>query len=823
MIARLVRRELRGGVRAFRLLVACLALGVAAIASIGSMRAALIAGLQGDARALLGGDIEMVSSMGPIPEALTSALPAGSVTSQVIDMRAMTHKGDASVLAEMKSVDTTYPLYGDLVVAPPVALADGEAFIDTTLASQLGAAVGDLIDVGEAHVRVAAIITREPDRGIRGFDLGPRLMLTPRTLEQTALLQPGSLARYGYRARLPAGIDAELLATTLRERDDGVRIVSEKNATPGVKRFIDRVAQFLTLVALTALLVGGVGVSNAVSSYLESKLATIATLKCVGATNAVVLKLYLALVGLLALAGIVLGLVIGVALPWAFLPLVAKILPVAASRGFYWQPIMVALLFGVATALVFGVWPLSRIADIEPAALFRARIAMPSGRPRGAALGVIVAGIVALIALCLFGARDPLLASGFACAVVVAFGVYVAVARGLARLSRLTRHMRPSPLRLGLAALGRSGAPTLRTVLSLGLGLTVLSAIAVIESNLSRELGDAREITPPAFFFLDIQRDEADDFAAVVRGLPGVSRVVETPMLRGRIVAVHDTPVEALELPERARWSIESERGITYSAAPPDNTTITEGAWWPADYSGEPLVSFDAELAADMDLHVGQSLTVSVLGRQITTRVASLRDIDWRNMGINFTMILSPNALAGAPHTVLATAYAAPASEDAIFASIAKAFPHVSTVRVRDALVRAREVITGIAIAVRSAAAITLIMGVLVLAGGVMASHTRRTHDAVIFQVLGATRAKAAFVFLVEHGAAGIATACVAAVLGSAAAYAVVARIMELPWHVSPVALLVTLVLGATSSLAVGAIATWRALSHSPARLLRED
>ncbi len=828
VVWRLTLRELRGGVRPFRLLVICLALGVAAIAAIGSTRAALIAGLRADARALLGGDLEISSTTTPLDGTLLTNIATGRVLSHTVDLRAMARHGETSALVELKGVDGAYPLYGDVETEPAGALRDtvelGGALIDPTLAARLGVGPGDALVVGDATLTVRGVLAREPDRGIRGFELGPRVMVSHDAVRATGLIQPGSLVRYSYRLRLSEVVDAENLAESLRETLSGVRVVTHGQATPGVKRFIDRVTQFLTLVGLTALLVGGVGVSNAVSTFIESKLTTIATLKCVGASTRTVTAVYLSMTAVLGLAGIAAGLVVGALAPAALLPLVARLLPVAARSGVYWEPLAQAAAFGVVTALVFALWPLARVAAVKPATLFRSRVTEARATPSGGMLAATIGGVIALVALVLASARDLVIAIEFVGAVALAFGVFALVAQVFRRgASLLVRRMRPSALRVGLAGIVRNGVGTQRTVLTLGLALTVLSAIAVVEKNLARELGDARSLKPPSFFFLDVQAAEADAFTRELTALPGVARVDSVPMLRGRIVAVRGASVDTLEVPERSRSAIESDRGITYAATPPEGTRIAEGAWWAADYAGPPLVSFDAELARDLGVVRGDTLTFSILGRELTATVASLRDIDWRGMSINFAVILSPASLVGAPHTVLATAHVDSSFEENVFSRIAKDFPHVSTVRVRDALERVQSIMAGIATAVRSAAGLTLLMGVLVLVGGVLAAHTQRVHDAVIFKVVGATRATAALTFIAEHAFTGFGTALVASLLGSATAYGVVAGLMKMPWQVEPAALAVTLLLGTATSLVLGAFGTWRALGQKPATLLREE
>lgn len=825
---RLARRELRSGVRSLRPLIACLAIGVAAIAAIGSVRAALLAGLRADARALLGGDLELVSSASAIPGALTAHL-RGATLSQTLDLRAMARHGDAAALVELKAVDALYPLYGAVHIRPAQsireALDSGGALIDPTLASRLHVGVGDTLMLGEARLEVRGFLETEPDRGIRGFALGPRVMIASDAVAATGLVQPGSIVRHSVRAKLAAGDTEDEAAARLEApaRSAGVHVITHKDATPGVKRLVDRVAQFLTLVALTALLVGGVGVANAVAVFIESRLGTIAILKCVGADTHTVRTTYLVVTAALASLGILIGLLLGAALPPLVLPRIAEVLPIATSNEVHWQALALAAGFGATVTLIFALWPLSRIDAISPAELFRAEIVAVHGRPSGGFLVAILAATGVLVGLAVLGSTDTAIAAGFVAATALAFGVFALVALGVSQLGHLARRVAPSPLAIGLRALRQRPSLTRRIVLSLGLGLTVLTCIAVIENNLGRELSDERESQPPAFFFLDIQRDEGEAFEALLLAQPGVSRVERTPLLRGRITALRGEPVESLTIPERAKWAIESDRGITYASEPPERTKLTSGAWWARDYEGEPLVSFDGELADDLGLAVGDTMSFVILGRPITARIASLRDIDWRGMGINFAVIMSPSALRGAPHTYLATAYVAPSAETAVFDLVAKRLPHVSTIRVRDAIERLRGIVAAIAAAVRVAAVLTLVMGLLVLVGGMIATQSQRIRDAVIFKVLGASRRDIVIAFVVEHGVAGGITALVAAVLGSLAAHFVLVDMMQLSYHGAPYALAATLALGVGLSLVLGFAGTARALGRKPADVLREQ
>jgi putative ABC transport system permease protein len=832
---RFARRELRHGLRGFGIFLACLTLGVAAIAGVGSLAAAVDAGLKTDARVVLGGDAEFhLINREATPEQ-RAAISHGGAVSETAQMRAMarTPDGDRRSLIELKAVDGAYPLYGAVTLDPAQALpqalgeVDGHwgAVVDPALLARLGVKLGDTIRVGDGDFVIRAALTREPDLGGNMLIFGPRVMVTMAGLDATGLLQPGALVSHSYRLRAGPGIElAPFVAGVVAAFPDaGWRVRDFRNATPSVEQFVDRVTMFLTLVGLTALLVGGVGIGNAVRGYLAGKTATIATLKCLGAPAGLIARVYLVQIMALALAGIVLGLVIGAVAPPLIAPFIAAELPAEAQIGLYPVPLAVAAGFGVLVTLGFSLWPLGRAREISAASLFRDLVAPELRRPPWLYLAAIAASGIALAGLAIGVSPERMIALWFvlgAAATLLAFQLAALLVMAAARRIRGIR--RPG-LRLALANLHRPGAPTGSIVLSLGIGLTVLVAIALIQGNLVREVREALPQAAPSYFFLDIQPNQVGDFDRLMKTTPGVTGFDRVPSLRGRIMAVNGVPIEQVKVAPGARWATASERGLTYAANPPRGSRVVAGEWWPADYSGPPLISFDADLARGMGLAVGDTLTVNLLGRDVTARIANLRSIDWTSLGINFAIIFAPGTLEGAPQTHIATARTTPEAEDAVERAVTDRFPNVSAIRVKDALDAIARILEQIGVAVRITAAITLVAGTLVLAGAVAAGHRRRVYDAVVLKVLGATRGDIGGVFLLEYGLLGLITAAIAGAIGSIAAYFLLTEVMHASWLFMPAAVLGTTVVAVLLTLVVGFAGTWRALGVKPAPLLRNE
>lgn len=835
LAVRLAARELRGGLRGFRVFLACLTLGVAAIAAVGSVSAAFVAGLAGDARTLLGGDVELRLVHRPATAEQRAWLERSATVSDVVWLRAMARTPDGArrSLVEIKAVDDAYPLYGTVGLEPdrPLAALLAEegglwgAAVDPLILERLQLKVGDTIRLGDGSFRIAAAITREPDASANAFVFGPRVMLAPGGLAATGLIQPGSLAAYEYRLRLPAGTAPGPWIEALKAAfpDAGWRIRDFNNASPAVQQFIDRVTLFLTLVGLTALLVGGVGVGNSVRAYLAGRVRTIAVLKCLGAPARLVFATYLVQVMALAGLGIAVGLALGALAPpivaWGF----GDRLPVPARVGVYPLPLLLAAAFGVLTALSFSLWPLARARVLAAATLFRDIVAPgPSWPGAGYALAT-AAAIAALAGLAVVSAQDRKIALWF---VVGAAGTFIAfhvLAWGVAALARRAGRPPWPGLRLALANLHRPGAPTASVMLSLGLGLTVLVAIALIEGNMTRQLKESLPEAAPTFFFIDIQPDQVATFEAIVAGFPGVAPPERVPSLRGRITRLNGAPVEAATVAPEAQWAVRSERGLTYAARVPQGSRVVDGAWWPADYRGPPLVSFDADLARGMGLKVGDTMTINVLGREMTARIANLRKIEWATLGINFAIVFAPGALDGAPQTHLATVAVPPELEEPLQRAVTERLPNVSAIRVKDALQRVADLVAKIGEAVRLTAGVTLLAGTLVLAGAIAAGHRRRVYDAVVLKVLGATRLDVTRAFLLEYGLLGLVTAAVAAVIGSIAAWLVLTQVMRAEWTFLPGAVLATAVLATAITVVAGLAGTWRALGARAAPLLRND
>ncbi len=674
------------------------------------------------------------------------------------------------------------------------------------------------------------MVSAEPDKLAGGVGFGPRVLVSETALRATELLQPGSLVRWIYRVRLPDNAANDRAATALADDarsalpQAGWEIRSRGNASPQLERTISRFTQFLTLVGLAALLVGGVGVANAVKSHIDRRRDVIASFKALGATGRDVFTIYLTQVIVLAVIGSVIGLAAGAALPFIIVGVFGKILPLPVVPALHLDELALSFVYGLLTALAFGLWPLARVHDVPVAALFREAVA-PSGIGRAGAIWSLMAVVIALLVAVVIGlAYDKRVAAVFVASSVVVFALLRGIAAGLMALARRLPRTRITMLRLAIANIYRPGALTPSVVMSLGLGLAVLVTITQIDGNLRRQFLAALPDRAPSFYFIDIPTAEADRFGAFLKETAPQSTIEDVPMLRGRIVAARGLKAEDLKPPSDTEWVLQSDRGLSYTGEIPRGSKVVEGEWWGADYDGPPLVSMEKKIADGLRLKIGDEIVVNVLGRDIPATIGNLRTVDWQSLGINFVLVFSPNAFKGAPHTHIATlteAHPDPKGDARIIKSVADAFPTVTSVRVREALETVGAVVTNLVLAIRGASAVTLISAILVLGGALAAGHRHRVYDAVILKTLGATRARLLGAYALEYLMIGFATAVFGVIAGSVAAWLIVTRLMTLSfiWQAGSAAGVVAAALIVTVGL--GLAGTLLALNQKPATVLR--
>jgi putative ABC transport system permease protein len=843
LLLRLAWRDLRGGISGFGIFIACIFLGVWAITAVAALSHSLTDGLAREGRTILGGDVSFARSHTPLTDEERAFFAARGLVSTVGILRAIARHGDEAGLIEIKAVDATYPVSGSLVLAPEIplvdALAEHEGFngivADEALSAKLEVKPGDRVEIGTSSFELRAFVKSEPDKLAGGIGFGPRVILSQDGLRTSGLLQPGALVRWinrvtirPERGRAVASDSdvARLIAdANAAFPNAGWEVRTRTNISPQFMRNVDRLTQFLTLVGLTALIVGGSGIANAVRGFVERKRDAIATMKALGASGSYAFAIALAEMMLMAALGMAAGSVAGVLMPFIVAGLFGKLIPFPLISAFYPQALAAGVVYGLLATLAFALAPLGRVHDISVSGLFRDEVEPQHASLRWKYRLFAAAAALSLLAVVLVTSPNLRLALIYLTATIGSFVVLrllanlmIAFARRLPRAPHLT-------LRLALLNIHRPGTLAPSILLSLGLGVALLVTLAMIDANLGRQIQEQIPGKTPSFFFLDVRAAEAPAFEDYLKRLAPEGTIETAPLLRGRIVKVRDRRAEDVHAKENAAWVLDGDRGITFASKVPDGSSVAEGTWWSADYSGEPLVSLDEEIADGLGLKIGDTITVNVLGRELEARIANLRHVNWRTLGINFVLVFSPNTFAGAPYTTLVTLAFPPgdnaARENAVLRASARDYPAITSIRVKDVLDAVSQIIGQLGVAIRAASAVALVAAILVLAGAVAAGQRARAYDAVILKTLGATRGRLLAAMLAEYALLGGVAAFFGLAAGAVAAYVIVTRVMAFDFAWLWTQSLAAAAIVSAVAILLGLIGTWRVLGVKPATMLR--
>lgn len=847
-LAAVAWRELRGSIGNFWVFILCVALGVAVITAVGALSDGLRSGLQNQSAEILGGDITFSRAHAEATADERKFLKANGVVSEKATLRTMARPltGDDQALVEIKAVDQAYPLAGKvqlLEVSPKgEALDDVQSrlgasrglVVDPILLEQLQLKIGDRVRIGQASFPVLATLKKEPDALTERLTYGPRVLMSLDALKETGLVQPGTLVRWSYAVRLNdnAGDDAAALQM-FRARAEaqlpqsGFVVADRRNPSPRITRTVDRLRQFLTLLGLTALMVGGVGVANAVATFIDRRRKVIAAMKSLGATGADVFTIFLTQIIAIAGIGIALGLAIGHAVPPLVSEAVGENLPVVARLSPSLATSVTAAAYGLLVALLFALWPLGRARKIRPNVLFRDAVQPERMLPgRGVMLATAVIAAT-LLALALVSSGAQWIALYFCLAVIVVFAAFYALGGGVTAVARRLPRPKMPELSLAIGNVGAPGGMTKSVVLSLGVGLSLLVGVALVDHSLVDELTGRMPEEAPNYFVLDIPKDDLRPLESRILEAFPRTKFDHAPMLRGRLVKLKDVPVEEIKAPPEAEWVLTGDRGLSFAETVPDGSAVVEGAWWAKDYDGPPLVSFESGLAKALGVDVGDTVTVNVLGRNVAARIANLRDVKWESLSLNFVMVFSPNTLRQAPYSMLMTltlpADASLADEAAVARLIGKAYPNLTVIRVKDAINAFNTVFEKVMTAIRVAGLVTLLAGALVLAGALATAQRRRILESVILKTLGATRRRVLISHFAEYTLLAAVTAAVAILLGTIAAWLALTKVMEVPFAFSHWAVGMAIAVSLGLVLLFGGIGTWTILRAKSVPYLRSE
>ena len=830
---RLALRNLRSGLRGFWILLSCLTLGVAAIAMIGSLASSVSHGLAEQGQVLLGGDVEFSLVQRAATDDELAWLKTKGAVSHIAIMRAMAQSNGSSTLVEIKAVDEAYPLYGAMELERDkkqlFLSADGRQGIgvDPLLFSRLGLKLGDNLKLGQGEFAVKSTIVTEPDRISSGIAFGPRILMTHENLATTGLVQPGSLITNSYRIKLPHAslASAKLVLDEAKAKfpEAGWRLRGADKAAEGTDEFVRRLSTFMTLVSISALVIGGAGIANAVSAFIARRRESIAILKCLGAQNSDVMAISLIEILIVSLAGLMIAALLGAATPFVIQALFGKIFPLPLSLHFDVLPLIFASVLGLLITIAFSLWPLSRVARIKGAGLFRAQGVEAAGWPSLVIIGVSLALLTIASAIAVLSFEEKRIAIYFIGGLAASFVALSLLSIGIVKIAARIPRPRQLLLRQALTSLHRPGSTSGSVIMALGLGLGLFVTLTLTDQTLTREIKSNLPDRAPAFYFVDVQGADFDKFRDTLKAQPGVAEISHTPMLRGRISKVNGIAAEKVKAKEDGAWALRGDRGLTFADELPKGSTLVSGEWWAKDYVGPPMVSMTDDIAKALDLKIGDKITVNVLGRDVEAQLASTRNVNWKGLGINFVLVFNRAALAGAPHTELVTAEMKGGDEGQVLNAIAAAYPAVTAVRVKDALQTISDLLNKILAGVRGANVIALLTGILVLAGALAAGLSARSYEAVVLKTYGATRGQLLAGFVIEYALLGLVSAVFGIVIGGIASWFLAYFALEMPFVFSLSAAILTAAVAMVVTIAGGLMVTVRALSVKPSFYLRNE
>lgn len=842
---RIANRELRTGIRGFKVFLIAIILGTATIAAITSTAQNIQNSLKVQGRNILGADITLRLRHRPTDATESAyleqlATSRNAQTSTSISMQAMAGNQTDRFLSRLKAVDDQYPLYGALILQPPVTLREvleqnpltnlHGAAVDPILLEQLDAQIGDLISIGEMEAEIRATILHEPDRLSDGFALGPRVLLSTTAMQQTQLMQPGSVFAHHYKIKLPDSLCDSVQIETLIEniRNDlpqsGWRIQNCTNSAPELQRFVRILTQFLILVGLMALIVGGIGVANAVRGYLDAKQATLATLKCLGASGALLFQTYMLQILALTTIGVGIGITLGALAPLPLQAPLSAILDITLDFQIQIGSLAIAAAYGFLVATGFAIYPLAAAREIRAVALFRREVAPVREYPRSRYILLTALVFVALASLLFAVTDDEEFAIWFLAIITGSILVFLALSKGIMRLAQRSSSWGSESWRIALRNIARPGSFAPNIILALGMGLTLLITVAMTDAALSSRIQRHLVDEAVAFFFLNVRSDEADDFAESLAQAEGVTEISSAPILRGKIVRVDGVPAHELDPPPDAAWVLRGDRGLSYERSLPGDSTVVSGEWWDEDYDGPPLLSLADDIAQGLGVGIGDTMTVNVLGRELTATIANTRSFEWRDIGIHFALIFTPNALQGAPHSFLFTVAMDQnvRSEADLQRSVGREYPGVTAIWIREVAAQVNRLAENIGLAIRSSSVLAVAAGMLVLGGVMAADHRRRRRESVLWKVLGATRGKVVWMYALEYLILASGAGVFGGICGIIASWVITTQVTGLEWvFTAEVLWVVPIAIAVATFLALAG--AWGLLGKRAGTVLREE
>ena len=797
-------RELKGSFNEFKIVMISIFLGVFIITAVGSLSKNLKHEINNKSSELLGGDFELSTTYQEFPIKIKEWLEKNGKTSLIVELRTMLTSNQSVGLkrriVELKAVDQNWPLKGVPIIVPNKSINkslkmndnnnNNGALIDASLQKQLEIKVGDVLQLGKTKIQINGIIKKEPDRMFSFATFGSRLLISNATLKASGLVIPGSLVKYKIKF-IPNNKNIDLSFLNKFVQGTNISIKNIKNSTNNFNSFIEKTSLFISLVGLITLLISGVGISNGVKGYLIKKIKNIAIFKALGAQNSIVFKIYFFQIIFIFLISIIPALIAGISIPFLLKTLISDSFLSTFEPFIFWEPIIISFLFGLIVSILFTIIPISKTYEIKPIQLLRlsAHHSLNNYSKKISALLLIL-----IFALCflIFKLTNDIKLSVYIFGVVL---ISFLILKGMTNLFFLSfRKLKfkiGSLLEIARKSLIRPDTFAKSIVISFSIGLALLITLNIIEESLEHKIANTINKQAPNYFLIDIQPNQINQVKALTAEFIGEDSLNAQPMLRGRVTAINNLKVENLKINKDVNWVLKRDRAFSWSNKTPKNVKIISGEWWPNDYTGPLLLSIGDKVAKGLNVKIGDKIQFNILGRNFEAEIFNTREIIWQNMDINFIFILSKNKIQNAPHSWIATTTNTNKEmNNALIEKIVSNFSNISSVSVEETYVAIKSILNLLITIVNSIAFITLLSGVIVLAGILNVSKKDKLYEVAIFKILGARPKKIIFLWLQEFLIIGLMASLISILIGMSVSFILVTYIFQIDYYFNYITLI---------------------------------
>jgi len=842
----LMLAESRGASKRMFFFILCIAVGVGAVMTVKSFSNMVQETIQSQAKGLLAADIAIKGSWQQGEEDIVyqkKVLPPGSEFIFIKELHGMAQfenplapEKSGSMITELKSIPLTgaqYPFYGEFKSNPDRPLQEllsgNGSVVESSFLIKTGLSLGDTFSLGKTRLKITGIILSEPDRISRAFSIGPRLFISRASLDKADLIQPGSRIKHRTLIKIPDTMPLEKALVLLQRGlpDKTLSIRTYKDMQSSLSSSIERMGQYLGALGVIALLMGGIGVAMIVRTFMAQKLDTLAIMNCLGASSRTLFKVYLLQSLLMGLAGSLLGVTLGFFLTYLLPSKMEGLISYQLEPVFYWVPALQSLLLGVATTLLFCLWPLMRAVKTRPLRLFRRNfeeeeLTSGSRKDRWLAGLTLSLGLAAMICWQAGSLKRGLI---FLAALGISIAVFALASVLLLKCLKILPQSGSIARRYGMANLKRPNNQAISIITCLGMGIMLILTVRLVQVDMLAMLNKNTEINPPNYFFIDIQRDQKETFSRVLDQIAPKAERSLTPLVRSRLHSIDDNLIANWKYKDKQRekWFINREFALTYMAGPPPkDNEIIEGRWWDETSAKNAEVSLEQDAAKRLGAKIGSQLTIDIQGIPVSAKVTSIRSVNWRNMRTNFYMIFSPGALAGAPLTYVATVHVSDEKELELQHAIVKALPNITALSTRDIVNTIKSTVSKLTTLVDFMSGFAIAAGLFILSGSIASTKYRRLRESAVLKILGARRKMVASILGFEYAILGIIAALVGILLAQGFSWAVMKYMIKSAWHWQPGILLSAFCFAVLLTIVTGILSSLDVINNKPLKTIRE-